>query len=250
MGWGIYIEGSVVDFNSNGIFDHCENIIVNATHAGSWMSDPWTGYQSVNPPDESRQVFEDYCEQTDPIEQRQHEGRNLIKIGTACYGCMAGTTTITAENPNGGEVVMWIQNEENKEILGLLIPSAIFMGIGGFIFVVSLMGLVSIGFKSNAPASSKKRAGTSMGVGITLFGMGLPLLIVGSISTGEDKMAMLAPGAVIFGIGMFILSISVAVVIGWGPQKDIPPWREQEMKMVLQPASTCCSAPATKTRFG
>ena len=38
---------------------------------------------------------------------------------------MAGTTTITAENPNGGEVVMWIQNEDNKEILGLLIPSAI-----------------------------------------------------------------------------------------------------------------------------
>ena len=23
LGWGIYIEGSVVDFNSNGIFDHC-----------------------------------------------------------------------------------------------------------------------------------------------------------------------------------------------------------------------------------
>ena len=33
LGWGIYIEGSVVDFNSNGIFDHCENIIVNATHS-------------------------------------------------------------------------------------------------------------------------------------------------------------------------------------------------------------------------
>ena len=122
LGWGIYIEGSVVDFNSNGIFDHCENIIVNATHSGSWMSDPWTGYGTVNPPDEGRQVFDDYCEQTDPVEQRQHEGRTLIKIGTACYGCMAGTTTITAQNPDGGEVLMWIQNEENKEILGLLIP--------------------------------------------------------------------------------------------------------------------------------
>ena len=64
---------------------------------------------------------------------------------------MAGTTTITAQNPDGGEVLMWIQNEENKEILGLLIPSAVFMGIGGFIFVVSLIGLLSMGFKSNAP---------------------------------------------------------------------------------------------------
>ena len=216
LGWGIYIEGSVVDFNSNGIFDHCENIIVNATHSGSWMSDPWTGYGTVNPPDERRQVFEDYCEQTDPVEQRQHEGRTLIKIGTACYGCMAGTTTITAQNPDGGEVLMWIQNEENKEILGLLIPSAIFMGIGGFIFTVSLIGLLSMGFKSNAPSSSKRGAGTAMGVGITLFIMGLPLLIIGSISTGEGRLAMLIPGAVIFSIGSFILFISVTAVIRMG----------------------------------
>ena len=132
---------------------------------------------------------------------------------------MAGTTTITAQNPDGGEVVMWIQNEENKEILGLLIPSAIFMGIGGFVFVMSLIGLVSIGFKSNAPASSKKSAGKAMGVGITLFGMGLPLFIVGSLSPGEDRMAMLVPGAVIFGIGMLILSISVAAVIRMGSTK-------------------------------
>ena len=216
LGWGIYIEGSVVDFNSNGIFDHCENIIVNATHSGSWMSDPWTGYGTVNPPDERRQVFEDYCEQTDPVEQRQHEGRTLIKIGTACYGCMAGTTTITAQNPDGGEVLMWIQNEENKEILGLLIPSAIFMGIGGFIFTVSLIGLLNMGFKSNAPSSSKRGAGTAMGVGITLFIMGLPLLIIGSISTGEGRLAMLIPGAVIFSIGSFILFISVTAVIRMG----------------------------------
>ena len=225
LGWGIYVEGSAVDFNSNGIYDHCENIIVNATHAGSWMSDPWTGYQSVNAPDETRQVFYleishegSGCSTIDGAwpESRQHDGRGLIKIGRACHGCMAGTTTITAQNPDGGEVVMWIQNEEKKEVLGMLIPGAIFMGIGGFTLVVSLIGLLSMGFKSNAPASSKKRAGTSMGVGITLFGMGLPLLIVGSISTGEGKMAMLAPGAVLFGFGAFILFISMAVVIRMG----------------------------------
>ena len=55
-----------------------------------------------------------------------------------------------------------------------------------------------------------------MGVGITLFIMGLPLLIIGSISTGEGRLAMLIPGAVIFSIGSFILFISVTAVIRMG----------------------------------
>ena len=211
LGWGIYIEGSLVDYNSNGIYDHCENIIVNATHSGSWMSDPWTGYQKVNPPDESRQVFEDYCGHTDPVEQRHHEGRNLIKIGQACHGCMAGTTTITAQNPNGGEVVMWIQNEEKKEVLGMLIPGAIFMGIGGFTFIVSLFALLNMGFKSMAPSSSKRKAVAATGVGITLVIMGLPLLIIGSISAGEGRLAMLIPGVVMFSIGVFV-TVVVATI--------------------------------------
>ena len=115
LGWGIYVEGSAVDFNSNGIFDHCENIIVNATHSGSWMSDPWTGYQSVNAPDETRQVFyletaheESGCNSNAGVwpEMRHHDGRDLVKIGRACHGCMAGTTTITAQNSDGGEDMM------------------------------------------------------------------------------------------------------------------------------------------------
>jgi len=213
LGWTIYVEGSAVDFNSNGIFDHCENIIVNATHSGSWMSDPWSGYQKVNAPDETRQVFYletahegSGCNSNDwsGVESRYHDGRDLIKIGRACHGCMAGTTTITAQNSDGGEVVMWIQNEEKKEVLGMLIPGAIFMGIGGFTFFVSLFVLLNMGFKSNAPSSSKIRAG----VGITLFSMGLPLLIIGSTSTGGDKLAMLVPGAVMFGIGAFVTVVA------------------------------------------
>ena len=60
-----------------------------------------------------------------------------------------------------------------------------------------------------ADAESNKR---SLMVGITLFSMGLPLLIIGSTSTGEDKLAMLIPGAVMFGIGAFVTV--VAAVIG------------------------------------
>ena len=53
-------------------------------------------------------------------------------------------------------------------------------------------------------------------IGITLFSMGLPLLIIGSISMGEDKLAMLIPGAVMFGIGAFVTVVAAAVGMGFG----------------------------------
>ena len=65
-------------------------------------------------------------------------------------------------------------------------------------------------------SSSKRRAVAAMGIGIILFTMGLPLLIMGSISTAEDRLAMLIPGAVLTSFGAFILFMSVAVVIRMG----------------------------------
>ena len=53
-------------------------------------------------------------------------------------------------------------------------------------------------------------------VGITLFSMGLPLLIIGSISAGEDKLAMVIPGAVMFGIGALVTVVAAAVRMGFG----------------------------------
>ena len=53
-------------------------------------------------------------------------------------------------------------------------------------------------------------------VGITLFSMGLPLLIIGSISTGEDKLAMLVPGAVMFCIGTLVTVVAAAIGMGFG----------------------------------
>ena len=64
-----------------------------------------------------------------------------------------------------------------------------------------------------ADAESNKR---SLMVGITLFSMGLPLLIIGSTSTGEDKLAMLIPGAVMFGIGTFVTVVAAAIGMGFG----------------------------------
>ena len=53
-------------------------------------------------------------------------------------------------------------------------------------------------------------------VGITLFSMGLPLLIIGFMSKGEDKLAMLIPGAVMFGIGAIVTVVAAAVRMWFG----------------------------------
>ena len=140
QGFIIFIEAVLGDFDNNGIYDHCEDIIVSATHSGSWMSDPWTGYQKVNPPDESRQVFElGECESGDHVEQKHKDGRNIIKMGQACYGCMKGTTTISAEYSDGSKAaVMWIQDGE-------VVIGAIGMIIGGSIMTgVSSIALISL----------------------------------------------------------------------------------------------------------
>ena len=53
-------------------------------------------------------------------------------------------------------------------------------------------------------------------VGITLFSMGLPLLIIGSTSTGEDNLAMLIPGAVMSGIGALAVIVTAAAGMEYG----------------------------------
>ena len=142
QGFIIFIEAVLGDFDNNGIYDHCENIIVSATHSGSWMSDPWTGYQKVNPPDESRQVFElGECASGDHVEQKHKDGRNIIKMGQACYGCMKGTTTISAEYSDGSKAaVMWIQDgEEVIGAIGMIIGGSIMTGVSSIALISLLM---------------------------------------------------------------------------------------------------------------
>ena len=39
---------------------------------------------------------------------------------------------------------------------------------------------------------------------------------IGSISTGEDRLAMLIPGAVMFCIGAFVIVVAAAIGMGFG----------------------------------
>ena len=64
--------------------------------------------------------------------------------------------------------------------------------------------------------STKNTAKIALVVGITLFTMGLPLLIIGSISTAEDRLAMIIPGAILMCVGGFTLFMSVAAAIRGG----------------------------------
>ena len=161
QGFIIFIQGTPGDFNGNGMHDYCENVIVNATHSGAWMSDPWTGWSSYNEPDETRQVFELEISHKSSGCDAQHWPKEkykkvnevqLVKIGRACYGCMAGNTTITAEYANEPQtpVDMWIQEGERiKESTTLTIIGAVLAGIGGVSLTIIIIVIIS---KSKAAA--------------------------------------------------------------------------------------------------
>ena len=131
QGFIIFIDAVPGDFNNNGIHDYCESVTVNATHSGSWMSEPWTATAKWNEADTTRQAFEleiahagSGCGATVWPEQK---GGNLVKIGRACYGCMAGYTDISASrNDASYPIPMWIQDgEQVVEAIGLTIAGSI-----------------------------------------------------------------------------------------------------------------------------
>ena len=66
---------------------------------------------------------------------------------------------------------------------------------------------------------NKRRAIIVIRLGIFLMMFGLPLLIIGSISTAEDRLAMLIPGAVLMSVGGSALLISIGAVIRMGSTK-------------------------------
>ena len=53
-------------------------------------------------------------------------------------------------------------------------------------------------------------------IGIIMFSIGLPLFIVGNITDGEDNLAMIIPGAIMFGVGAFVAIVAAAIGMGFG----------------------------------
>ena len=159
QGFMIFIEGTPGDFDSNGVHDYCERVVVNAHHSGSWMSEPWTGTAKWNEADTMRQAFEleiahagSGCSADVWPEQK---GGNLVKIGRACYGCMKGTTTISAEYSDGSQAaVLWIQDgEEVVGAIGMIIGGSIMMVIGSLSLIG--LGVTRRAFKGRSTTSPK-----------------------------------------------------------------------------------------------
>ena len=157
QGFIIFIKGTPGDFNGNGVHDYCETIIVNATHSGAWMSDPWKGEISdYHEPDETRQVFEleishegSGCDAQHWPKEKWKNDTQLVKIGRACYGCMAGNTTITAEYSSSpfelSPAPMWIQDGEALvESTLTTILGTIILGIGALTVIGPIIIVFSL----------------------------------------------------------------------------------------------------------
>jgi len=158
QGFIIFIEAVPGDFDNDGIHDYCEIATVNATHSGLWMSDPWTSRAKQNDADQTRQVFEleiahDGSGCDAKVWPEQIHG--LVKLGRACYGCMAGYTDISASrNDASYPIPMWIQDGEKVvEAIGLTIAGSIMSGIGSLSLVV--LGIIRKAFKAK-PTPARK----------------------------------------------------------------------------------------------
>ena len=157
-GFIIFIEAVPGDFDNDGIHDYCESVSVNATHSGLWMSDPWTSRAKQNDADQTREVFElEIAHDGSGCDARvwPEQIHGLVKIGRACYGCMAGYTDISASrNDASYPIPMWIQDGEKVvEAIGLTIAGSIMSGIGSLSLVG--LGIIRKAFKANPPPARK-----------------------------------------------------------------------------------------------
>ena len=90
-------------------------------------------------------------------------------------------------------------------------------------FQVKAQTVVTQPLDETAEKPGRGRIGFAALFCIFLMLPGLPLLIIGSISTAEDRLAMLIPGAILTSIGGFTLLVSISAVIRWGRGKAARP---------------------------
>ena len=65
-------------------------------------------------------------------------------------------------------------------------------------------------------AESNNGSAIAFVVGLIMFVFGLPLFIIGNISSAPDRLAMLIPGAIMFGAGAFVAIAAAAIGMGFG----------------------------------
>lgn len=152
-GFTVYVDYPLVDLNDNFVYDHCENVVITATHSGKWITDDGFSYSEVQNPDPQREVFsysvshDNYrCDTYLTAESINYEGKELVRIGEACVGCLKGNTTIVAQD----NVSMWIKTNgiASDAIAGVVGGFA--MGCCGICFgILGLMGGITVGVQNH-----------------------------------------------------------------------------------------------------
>ena len=151
-GFTVYVEYPLVDLNSNYVYDHCEDITITATHSGKWISDYGSNYSEVQDPDPQREVFtysvsygNTRCNSYLTAESITYDGKELVRIGEACVGCMKGNTTIVAQD----NVSMWIKTNGIAQYAYAGIIGGFAMGCCGICFgIFGLAGGITVGVQN------------------------------------------------------------------------------------------------------
>ncbi len=119
IGFTIFVEGTYEDTNNDGIWDICDQVNITAIHDGKIMENFGTNESFVvNASDDERFYYEFVTGNNECASQHGEtamvDGKNLVKIGRACWGCMSGTLTIESNEP------VWVvyDDEEIAELVG------------------------------------------------------------------------------------------------------------------------------------
>ena len=143
LGMTFWVKGEYTDTDENGIWDHCDDIVINVTQhpdVAEWGTYDGEFYYEVfkgGSQDTSK------CE-SDDINNKNEERDGYVKIGRACNGCFAGTFSFES-NENVSVTYDDDLLEELGEDIGLIVVG--FVGGSGALccgVVVTLVGIILI----------------------------------------------------------------------------------------------------------
>ena len=184
LGLTFWVKGEYVDEDENGLWDVCEQVGIRVIEKPK-VTETWATGASESDGDFYSEVLYDFdkegtssCESDYRNKNNEREANGLVKIGRACYGCLAGDFSFES---NG---TVWVTyddalGEEIAEEVGMIVVG--FLGGSGALccgIVVILIGVILIfTLKDDAPVQMSVNAdgtfrmdstpGNTVGVGVS-----------------------------------------------------------------------------------
>lgn len=125
FGFTFYVEGSFVDANDDGTWDHCEQTSVTVTDKPDIVRSEWSSDGHYLEGDFYNEVIEfDGCDSNPDNKEFYHENTSFIKLGRACYAC--GTGAFTFESNQS----VYVVSDDDWDI-GVEVGIAIIGFLGG-----------------------------------------------------------------------------------------------------------------------